>query len=388
MSFFKMSTKQWTETFRPRVFQWVKDFAREYYTQKSTTWVEVVMAMLDKYFDTTDIRRELVQCVACACMYICSILVLGTCISIADFRAATDDSCSINEINAQIRKYLHAYVRPAFNPFFGYTLLKMIGQGNSSVHEAVFVDNEASYAVKVFELDDNQIPYNFLQEVRTLSNMKHSNCCGFHGAWMSVTQCFVIYTLYPTNFQQYFNKSRSCDIASVRKALFELLTAVAYAHSLSYAHRDVKPSNIMFNSSGVLKLCDWDSSVYAETTTVSRTNPICTLPWRSPELFLEPCYSAHALDAWSVGAVFAAMILRVPPFPGILDEEVLSQILEQRGSCRETFPAISVTPRPWPHKITQVLGLDGIELLEMLLELDPEQRISCSDALNHPFFAT
>jgi serine/threonine protein kinase len=90
---------------------------------------------------------------------------------------------------------------------------------------------------------------------------------------------------------------------------------------LQVFHRDLKPKNILANSDCKLKICDFglarpalDPNPYH---TIYWTDYVATRWYRAPEL----CGSffarySPAIDIWSVGCIFAEILLGKPLFPG------------------------------------------------------------------------
>ena len=85
-------------------------------------------------------------------------------------------------------------------------------------------------------------------------------------------------------------------------------------------HRDLKPKNILANSDCKLKVCDFGlarPSFNDMPTTIFWTDYVATRWYRAPEL----CGSffakySPAIDIWSIGCIFAEILLAKPLFPG------------------------------------------------------------------------
>lgn len=103
--------------------------------------------------------------------------------------------------------------------------------------------------------------------------------------------------------------------------LYQLLRGLKFVHSAKVFHRDLKPKNILANSDCKLKICDFglarpalDPTPYH---TIYWTDYVATRWYRAPEL----CGSFYAryspaIDIWSVGCIFAEILLGKPLFPG------------------------------------------------------------------------
>lgn len=91
-------------------------------------------------------------------------------------------------------------------------------------------------------------------------------------------------------------------------------------HAAKVFHRDLKPKNILANSDCKLKVCDFGlarPSFNDMPTTIFWTDYVATRWYRAPEL----CGSffakySPAIDIWSIGCIFAEILLGKPLFPG------------------------------------------------------------------------
>lgn len=93
----------------------------------------------------------------------------------------------------------------------------------------------------------------------------------------------------------------------------------------------------------------------------------------------------------------AEMFTGRPLFPGSTNEDELLRVFRLMGTPTEqTWPGISQYSEyktTWPYYVTQNLSqilpmMDNlaIDLLQRLLVMQPNQRISAKDALRHPYF--
>lgn len=103
---------------------------------------------------------------------------------------------------------------------------------------------------------------------------------------------------------------------------------------------------------------------------------------------------------WSVGCIFAELLLKEPLFQAKAELELLSMIFKLLGPPTSTsWPGYSSLPvaktislpSPQPHQFRQKfqhITSAGIDLLMSFLTYDPERRISAEDALEHPYFTS
>lgn len=178
----------------------------------------------------------------------------------------------------------------------------------------------------------------------------------------------------------------------------QLLDALGYLHKNKITHRDVKPDNILINSTTpfVVKLTDFGLSKMVDTEQTWLKTFCGTLLYCAPEVYSE--YSTyddngrrtqrthrpvdrerydHAIDIWSLGGVLFYALTGSPPFPvknGVTYTELLDHIIK-----------VPVNTSP----LSQVgLSPNGIHFLTRMIHVRPETRASISELQAHPWLAS
>lgn len=196
----------------------------------------------------------------------------------------------------------------------------------------------------------------------------------------------------------------------IQAILYQLLSGIRSMHEAGFIHRDLKPSNCLINEDCHLLISDFGLSrqlPHDETKKDKVLAPLtedftATLWYLAPEIVL--CTSAgknasEAMDIWSVGCIMAELFERKPLFPGndFLDQitKIFSIIpstsLKESGLiiAKETESFVDSLPlcptSALKNKCTSIPD-EGINLLRQLLCINPKQRITAAQALQHPFF--
>lgn len=104
------------------------------------------------------------------------------------------------------------------------------------------------------------------------------------------------------------------------------------------------------------------------------------------------------IDIWSIGCIFAEMITGKALFTGLNDNDQVKKIFRIMGTPSEKdYPNI-VKLQDWNPEVFEVfppqdlrqyvptLEDEGFKLLESMLKIDPDKRITTDEALTHPYF--
>ena len=117
-------------------------------------------------------------------------------------------------------------------------------------------------------------------------------------------------------------------ILLVKLYVYQICRAIAYIHTLGVCHRDIKPQNLLVDTSThTLKLCDFGS---AKILSPGESNIayICSRYYRAPELIFGATEYTAAIDIWSVGCVMAELLTGRPLFAGESGVDQLVEIIK------------------------------------------------------------
>ena len=181
----------------------------------------------------------------------------------------------------------------------------------------------------------------------------------------------------------------------IKNFLFKILDAVAFCHSKKIIHRDLKPQNILVEKDGeIVKVADFGLARAFSIPIRPYTKEVLTLWYRAPELLLGINEYSTPVDIWSIGCIFAELVLRQPLFKGEYEIEQLFKIFHLLGTPdKDIWPDVESLPnysKEFPkfkplklEKYFTSLDKNGIDLLKQMLKYDPNQRITAKQALMH-----
>ncbi|KAK8832482.1 hypothetical protein WA577_002955 [Blastocystis sp. JDR] len=202
-------------------------------------------------------------------------------------------------------------------------------------------------------------------------------------------------------------------LARVRVILKQILEALEFIHSHNIVHCDLKPENILFQDvqRAQIKLVDFGGSNFI--TSLKSLSPrqlyIQSRSYRAPEIILGTDVDER-IDMWSLGCIAAELYTHRLLFDNSSVANLLtsaSALLEPVPECLLLMAGVKVLQSEgrffvalkkggvWdidpPHvSLERELGTtdpDFVDFVRKLLRWDPNQRLTASQALQHPFIA-
>ncbi|CAK4381990.1 unnamed protein product [Aphanomyces euteiches] len=124
----------------------------------------------------------------------------------------------------------------------------------------------------------------------------------------------------------------------------ETIPAAAFNEIQAMQHlnhpNDLKPSNLLVNREGVLKLSDFGLATVYTGPNREYAHQVATRWYRAPELLFGSRSYDEKVDMWAVGVVFAEMLQHAPIFPGLNDIDQIFRVMQVLGSPK--WPGIVV----------------------------------------------
>uniref|UniRef100_A0A5B6ZEJ1 Protein kinase domain-containing protein n=1 Tax=Davidia involucrata TaxID=16924 RepID=A0A5B6ZEJ1_DAVIN len=287
--------------------------------------------------------------------------------------------------------------------------LEKIGQGTySSVFRARDLETGRIVALKKVRFD-NYEPESvrfMAREIMILRRLDHPNIIKLEGLITSRLSC-SIYLVFEY-MEHDISGLLSCpDIkfseAQVKCYMKQLLSGLEHCHSRGVMHRDIKGANLLVNNEGVLKVADFGLANFCTSGPFGHRQPltsrVVTLWYRPPELLLGSTDYGASVDLWSVGCIFAELLLGRPILQGRTEVEQLHKIFKLCGSPPDNYWKKSKLPHatlfkpqhPYESCLWETfkdLSKFSVNLIETFLSVEPYKRGTASSALASEYFTT
>jgi len=241
-----------------------------------------------------------------------------------------------------------------------------------------------------------------------------------------------------------YTKDKGMSLQAVRAYSKQLLIALRHIHKNNIIHADIKPDNILISAGhNVVKICDLGSAMYYPEE-VEPTPYLVSRFYRAPEIVLGAKYGPP-MDVFAIGCTFFELFTGKILFPGKSNNDMLRHYMDVRGkfnkgmiksgTCknggeplwkqhfdenmdfkyldsdkvtRKKTTRIITDCSAKPHRAIMYAVLERVgtdkqkssepedqlyikktkqfaDFIMQLTALDPDRRMSATDALNHPF---
>ncbi|CAK0849880.1 unnamed protein product [Prorocentrum cordatum] len=163
------------------------------------------------------------------------------------------------------------------------------------------------------------------------------------------------------------------DDAEAADAMRQMLRAVSYLHSSDIVHRDLKLENLLYVSpeSSQLKLIDFGFARVWDPSTLM-TASCGSVAYVSPDVLSGKGYT-NKCDMWSLGVIIWMLLTGYPPFHGD-EKRIMSNIRAGKPD--------------WSHQHRwKKVREPAVDLVSKLLAVDPNERLSAREALQHPWLS-
>lgn len=171
----------------------------------------------------------------------------------------------------------------------------------------------------------------------------------------------------------------------------QMLLALEYLANLNLGHFDIKPQNILIipGRKPHLKICDFGISEYCFNH-LENTPGLVSLNYRSPEIASEVRTFTPKSDIWSAGCILF-YLLRGKCFVNCKKDSMLLSCINKSVNYdpTEDWKVLnqSFEKKFKIKRFNDILDQEAVILLEKMLIIDPNKRISASEALELEYFS-
>jgi serine/threonine protein kinase len=283
------------------------------------------------------------------------------------------DSCQKRGY-ADVEKWLEVDDHPAAVGRLGqFRLTEFIGRGGmGTVFKADDLKLQREVAVKILSPElaaNDEACERFLREARAIAALNHDNIVTIHAVGEDAAlPYFVMEYVHGHSLQEHLDRRGQLRDSETIRIARHVAKGLAAAHAKGIIHRDIKPANILIQKdSKRAKLTDFGLARAGGDGSLTSAGMLVGTPaFLSPEALEEKEIDERS-DLFSLGVTFYRAVTGKLPFEGPTPFATM-----QRVAKTEFTP---------PHELVPDVSAELCDIINSLLQRDPNQRIESADKL-------
>ncbi|XP_045553895.1 peripheral plasma membrane protein CASK isoform X6 [Salmo salar] len=267
-----------------------------------------------------------------------------------------------------------------------YELCEVIGKGPFSVvRRCINRDTGQQFAVKIvdvasFTSSPGLSTEDLKREASICHMLKHPHIVELLETYSSDGMLYMVFELHSMDTADLcFETVKRADAGFVYSEavashyMRQILEALRYCHDNNVIHRDVKPHCVLLASkenSAPVKLGGFGVAIQLGESGLVAGGRVGTPHFMAPEVVKREPYG-KPVDVWGCGVILFILLSGCLPFYGT-KERLFEAIIKGKYKV--------MNPRQWSH-----ISESAKDLVRRMLMLDPAERITVYEALNHPW---
>ncbi|XP_034007319.1 peripheral plasma membrane protein CASK isoform X8 [Gymnodraco acuticeps] len=270
-----------------------------------------------------------------------------------------------------------------------YELCEVIGKGPFSVvRRCINRDTGQQFAVKIvdvasFTSSPGLSTEDLKREASICHMLKHPHIVELLETYSSDGMLYMVFE-YMDGADLCFEIVKRADAGFVYSEavashyMRQILEALRYCHDNNVIHRDVKPHCVLLASkenSAPVKLGGFGVAIQLGESGLVAGGRVGTPHFMAPEVVKREPYG-KPVDVWGCGVILFILLSGCLPFYGT-KERLFEAII--KGKYKVSL-LVQMNPRQWAN-----ISESAKDLVRRMLMLDPAERITVYEALNHPW---
>ncbi len=239
-----------------------------------------------------------------------------------------------------------------------YRILEKLGEGGmGTVYKAVHTRLDRTVALKVLPSDEraNERTYARLErEMKAVGSLDHFHIVrALDAREIEGTCCLVLEYIDGIDLAKLVQQRGPLAVGEACRLICQAATGLQHAHEHGLIHRDVKPSNLMVDSHGQLKILDlglarWrlEEKGGGDLTRIGQT--MGTAEYMAPEQASDSHSVDQRADIYSLGCTLHYLLIGRPPYPGDSEFRILT------SHHQSPIPSLLATRRDIPRCLDRV----------------------------------
>jgi serine/threonine-protein kinase len=209
-----------------------------------------------------------------------------------------------------------------------FRIVEKLGEGGMGVvYKGMDVDLDRAVAIKMLSPDlsrNPEIVERFRTEARAQANLNHVNLATLYAFLVHDGNAFIAMEFVEgENFEQLLRRRGPLPVEDAVPWFKQALLGVGAAHRMGIVHRDIKPTNLMLNRQGIVKVMDFGIAKVVGVRGTTRTGmQLGTPAYMSPEQIQGRAIDVRT-DIYALGITLYQMLSGHVPFEEGSDFDIM-----------------------------------------------------------------
>jgi len=253
-----------------------------------------------------------------------------------------------------------------------YKIISKLGSGGMAVvYKAHELSLNRIVALKVLSShlsENNEFIKRFEREARAAAKLNHPNIIQIYAIGEEEgIYFFSMEYVKGKTLAQIIEEEKKLTYDRAIPIIIQTAEALSEAHKHGIVHRDMKPSNIMVNNNGTVKVTDFGIAYVSQETKLTKSGSIIGTPeYLSPEQ-CEAKAIDNRSDIYSLGVTFYELLSGKTPYKADTPVSMLMEIV------KGNFPPLNKVNPDVPEFIQKIV--------EKMMQTKPEERFNTVNEL-------
>ncbi|KAI1747500.1 kinase-like protein [Xylaria castorea] len=218
--------------------------------------------------------------------------------------------------------------------------------------------------------------WDYIKELEAIAQFSSSKYAPYfvrsHGWFENSESIFIAMEYFSLgDLRRFMDAQPQFSEEAVQQIIRQLLKGVRFMHASNFAHRDLKPGNILIASYSprwIVKIADFGISKQSMEGGTQLQTQVGTVGYMAPEVFDANNRYSVSVDIWAIGIITVELLLKQHPLPTVSDLYNFIHGINPLITDTETATFLSETCR---------------DFVRGVLNTDPVTRPTANAALSH-----
>ena len=217
---------------------------------------------------------------------------------------------------------------------------------------------------------EDDIRNRFEREAQVCAQVKHENIVDIYGYYAEPEQTMLVLEFVDgPSLAEIIATNEPIPWRSVLAILHGIFKGLAYAHSKSAIHRDIKPDNILISKEGEVKISDFGLATIEDAPRLTRQGMVVGTPAYMPPEQITGSTIDQRSDLFSLGATIYELLTGTSPFFADSFSEIMKKVLHAHPQK--------------PSVIVPDIPTEFDQIIMRLIEKQPTKRYATAEQALH-----